>query len=148
MNLRSAAASLACSFVVLGSVMLAGCGSHEEECKEICRSFITTCEWNAWSHVSQCTQGCVEDMYRRDDADEVFDCYRTAIAAPRRAAAQVTVQRALDAGLFAKAQDLNEFNIEEAIDKAIAHGTCDPFAAVQCKVQALKQPPTGIFIRP
>lgn len=128
--------------------MLLGCASHDEECEEICRSFITTCEWNAWSHVSQCTQGCVEDMYRRDDAEEIFDCYRAAIAPPTREAAQVTVQRALDAGLFSKAQDLSEFDFELAVEDAIVSGTCDPFAAVQCKVQALKVPPTGIFITP
>ena len=135
-------------FGLLIVALLSGCASHDEECEEICRSFITTCEWNAWSHVSQCTQGCVEDMYRRDDADEVFDCYRAAIAPPSRDDAQITVQKALDAGLFAKAQDLNEFDLEVAVDEAIASGTCDPFAAVQCKVQAIKVPPTGLFITP
>ena len=128
--------------------LLPACESHRDECEEICRTFISTCEWNAWSHVSQCTQGCVEDMYRRNDADEVFDCYRAAIAPPSREDARATVQQALDAGLFAKAQDLNEFVFEVAVDEAIAHGTCDPFAAVQCKVQALKAPPTGLFIAP
>ncbi len=125
---------------------LSGCQSNREECEEVCRTFISTCDWNAWSTVSQCTQGCVDDMYRRDDAQEVFDCYRAAIAPPSREQAAITVQRAVDAGLFSKDQEVGLFDLDAAIDAAIEHGTCDPFAAVQCKVQALKQPPTGLFI--
>ena len=140
---------LVCALLaVLLSGALGGCDSPRDECEQICRSFIQTCEWNAWGYVSQCTQGCVEDMYRRDDADEIFTCYRAAVAAPTREEASETVQRALDAGLFSKDVAVGQFNLEEAIDSAVENGTCDPFAAVQCKVEALKAPPSGLFIQP
>jgi len=132
---------------LLGSA-LPGCDSQRGECEQICRTFITTCEWNAWSYVSQCTQGCVEDMYRRDDAEEIFACYRSAVAAPSREEATATVERALAAGLFSKDLEVGEFNLEVAIDSAIENGTCDAFAAVQCKVEALKARPSGLFIQP
>ena len=137
-----------CLIAVLLSGTLGGCDSPRDECEQICRSFIQTCEWNAWGYVSQCTQGCVEDMYRRDDAEEIFACYRSAVAAPTRQEAGETVQRALDAGLFSKDLAVGQFNLEESIARAIEHGTCDPFAAVQCKVDALKATPSGLFIQP
>ncbi|MBJ93634.1 MAG: hypothetical protein CMP23_04080 [Rickettsiales bacterium] len=130
----------------LGLVPLTGCESHRSECEDICRSFVNTCEWNAWTHVSQCTQGCVEDMYRRHDVDEVFACYRRAVAAPAREEARQVVERALDAGLFSKSQEIGEFDLEAEVDRAVEAGTCDPFAAVQCKVQALKTEPAGLLI--
>jgi len=87
-------------------------------------------------------------MYRRDDAEEIFSCYRAAVAAPSREEAAATVERALAAGLFSRELELGEFNLEVAVDSAIENGTCDAFAAVQCKVQALKAPPSGLFIQP
>lgn len=141
----SAVGALGLALLLLGPL---GCDSNRGDCEAICRTFINTCEWTAWSHVSQCTQGCVEDMYRRDDVAEIFACYRAATAEPSRQDAEATVQRALDAGLFAKAQELGSFDLQVAIDAAIQHGTCDAFAVVQCKVQALKAPPSGLFIQP
>ena len=127
-------------------LLIPACTTHSEHCETLCKRFVNDCQFSAWSNVSQCTQGCVDDMYRRDDAQEVFDCYRAAIAPPSREQAAITVQRAVDAGLFSKDQEVGLFDLDAAIDAAIEHGTCDPFAAVQCKVQALKQPPTGLFI--
>lgn len=145
MSRPSVAHALGVALLLMGSL---GCDSNRADCEGICRTFISTCEWTAWSHVSQCTQGCVEDMYRRDDTDDIFACYRSAAAAPSREEAEATVQRAVDAGLFAKDQELGAFVLEEVIDAAVEHGTCDAFAAVQCKVQALKAPPSGLFIQP
>ena len=33
-------------------VGLSACQSNRDECEEVCRTFISTCDWNAWSNLT------------------------------------------------------------------------------------------------
>ena len=134
--------TLAAALVLLA---LAGCSDTEQECEAICARFIDECGFTAWSGVEQCTAGCVEDMYRRDDGDSVFACYHAAVDAPDRAVAEARVDRAIEAGLF-DAPSMVPFDKEGAIDEAVAVGTCDLFAVIQCKVEAVQVPVSGALL--
>ncbi len=127
---------------------LVACNPTSQRCEAVCTKFVLGCGWNAWTSVEQCRQGCVEDMYRRDDANEVLDCYVAASDAPAEETAASWVDRAYGAGVFDAKVAAGTYSREEAVEEAIAFGTCDVFAAVQCKVDAVIRPPRGLFIAP
>lgn len=124
----------------------AGCNPHATECEAICRKFVSGCEFSAWSSVTQCQDGCMEDMYRRSDADEVLACYTAAVEEPARASVETQLDRALAHGFFADEVAAGTFDREAKVTEGIAAGTCDLFAVVQCKVDAVQEPPTGLFL--
>ena len=126
----------------LGLMALAGCSDVPERCETICYRFVDDCGFTAWSGVEQCTAGCLEDMYRRTDADDVLDCYQAAVDPPTREQAEIRVDRALEAGLLGEVSFV-PFDREATIDQAVASGTCDMFAVVQCKVDAVQVPASG-----
>lgn len=129
------------AFLVLLALLMSGCVTNGAECERICGRFVSDCGFNAWGSVEQCRIGCVEDLYRRTDAEAVIACYDAAVDAPTEELAGVTVDRATEAGLFADAQAAGTFDRATAITEAIGHGTCDTFAVVQCKVDAVQVRP-------
>lgn len=124
-----------------------GCGSDAEGCESICRRFVDECGFSAWQTVEQCAAGCVEDLYRRDDKDRVLECYHAAVDAPTREQAEVAVDAAIEAGLFSQPH-IGPFDREAAVQEAVAAGTCDVFAVVQCKVDSIQVPVSGTLIGP
>jgi len=126
--------------------LLTGCVTNGAECERICTRFVTDCGFNAWGSVEQCRVGCVEDLYRRDDAAEVIACYDAAVDAPTTEQAAAVLDRATDAGLFSEQQAAGTFDRDVAIQDAVGHGTCDPFAVVQCKVEAVQVRPTAPLV--
>jgi hypothetical protein len=138
---RLAARLLACSLLACALLASLGCKSTQPECEAICERFVTECGWTAWPTVESCTAGCVDDLYRRKDADEVLACYHAAADPPSHQAAEARVLQAEEAGLFSRAQAAGTYDREAAILDAIEHGTCDPFAAVDCKVGSVLQRP-------
>ncbi len=121
--------------------LLAGCNPHADECESICRQFVVGCEFTAWPTAEQCRAGCEEDMYRRDDAADVFACYEAAVAPPSRIEAGARVDAAVDRGFFAEEIAAGTWDREATIDAAVEAGTCDLFAVVQCKVEAVQVRP-------
>jgi len=107
---------------------------------------VSGCEFSAWSSVTQCTDGCIEDMYRRDDATEVLACYAAAVDEPPRAEVEATLEVALAHGFFADEVAAGTFDREARVTAGIAAGTCDLFAVVQCKVDAVQEAPAGLFL--
>ena len=55
-------------------LMLGGCGPASD-CKDVCRSLMTDCDWVAWNSVEQCARGCDDELFRHPQREEVFDCY-------------------------------------------------------------------------
>ncbi|GEM_PF-1810457 len=131
---------------VLAALLLPGCVTNGAECERICGRFVNDCGFNAWNSVEQCRVGCVEDLYRRTDAAEVIACYDAAVDAPSEEEAGALVDRAVDAGLFSEQQAAGTFVRATAVQEAIGHGTCDPFAVVQCKVEAVKVRPDAPLV--
>ncbi len=125
--------------------VLAGCSDVPDQCEAICSRFLNECGFVAWSGVEQCAAGCVEDMYRRDDTDQVFACYHAAVDPPTTAEAEARVDRAIEAGLFDQ-PSVVPFDKQAVIDEAIDSGTCDLFAVVQCKVDAVQVPAPGALL--
>jgi hypothetical protein len=123
-----------------------GCNPHADACDSICRRFVAGCDFSAWSSVQQCTDGCVEDMYRRDDVEEVLACYEAAVDAPTRAQVEATIDRALEHGFFVDEVAAGTFDRNARVTAGIEAGTCDLFAVVQCKVDAVQKPPSGLFL--
>ena len=132
--------------LLLMACLGSGCVTNGAECERICARFVTECGFNAWTSVEQCRVGCVEDLYRRDDADEVLACYDAAIDVPTSDQAGALVDRAAAAGLFAEQVAAGTFDRAAAVQEAIVHGTCDPFAVVQCKVEAVQVRPDAPLV--
>jgi len=107
---------------------------------------VSGCEFTAWTSVEQCKTGCLEDMYRRADVDEVLACYEAALDPPTRAQAEARVDEAVEHGFFEREVATGTFDRDAWVDRAIEDGTCDVFAVVQCKVDAVQVAPTGPFI--
>lgn len=131
--------------LLLGALALAGCDRIPEGCEAICSRFVVECGFTAWSGVEQCAAGCVEDLYRRDDAEEVLACYHAAVDVPSRTEAEARVDRAIEAGLFDQPSVI-PFDKEAVIDGAVDSGTCDLFAVIQCKVVAVQVPASGTLL--
>jgi len=134
--------------VGLGLAFFSGCSPHEKRCEEVCLQFVNDCGWTAWENLAQCQVGCVDDTYRRDDANELLDCYSSAAAVPSLEEAAAAVERAVEAGFFSVEQASGTFDREAATTLAVEQGTCDAFALVQCRADAVKRRPTGAFIQP
>jgi len=128
-----------CLIVLL--LLLAGCETTSSKCEDVCEQFVTDCGFSGWPTVTACRAGCVEDLYRRDDVDEVLACYRAAVAPPTPAEAQERVDEAVAEGLFDRAIVAGTFDLEATVQEAIEWGTCDAFAVVQCKVDAVTKRP-------
>lgn len=120
---------------------LGACSSSSARCESLCTQLVDECGYSAWTSVDQCRSGCVDDMYRRSDADEVLGCYEEALAVPSREEAATRVNRARQAGLFDRAVENGTWDEEAEIDRAIDLGTCDLFSFVQCKVEAVQATP-------
>ncbi len=118
---------------------LAGCGSGDSgpRCDQVCRKFVNICEWPAWTSVEQCKRGCLDDMYRRSDAQEVLDCYAAAADAPSPDTVELTLDQALAQGVYDVAIAQGTFERGRAAAQLTEQMTCDPFAAVQCKTAAV-----------
>lgn len=118
---------------------LLGCGSGDNgpRCEQVCRKFVTVCEWPAWTTVDQCKRGCVDDMYRRSDSAEVLDCYATAADAPSPEQAEATLDEAIARGVYDVAIAQGTFDRATATAQVTEQMTCDPFAAVQCKTASV-----------
>jgi hypothetical protein len=128
------------------ALLLSACSQVRPECELVCRKFVTVCEFPAWSTVEQCTQGCVDDMYRRDDWQVVLDCYARAADPPTEDEAAAWVDAALAAGRWAQQVAAGSFDRPAALDLARDSLTCDAFAVVQCKVDSVLDPPSGTLI--
>lgn len=128
-------------FVLITVVLLlAGCQSTARRCESVCTEFMTTCGWTAWADVDSCKAGCEDDLYRRSDADEVLDCYEAAVAQMPREQAEDVIDQALLEGIFSTQEAANTFNYIREVERFQEASTCDLFATVQCKVQAVQQP--------
>ncbi len=123
--------------VLLAALIGCGSGDNGPRCEQICRKFVNVCEWPAWTSVEQCKQGCLDDMYRRSDAAEVLNCYAAAADPPTQEVVQASVDEALARGVYGVAISQGTFNREQAELRALEQMTCDPFAAVQCKTEAV-----------
>jgi len=134
--------------VGLSAVLFSGCSPTEKRCEEVCLQFVSDCGWTAWENLAQCQVGCVDDTYRRDDADELLDCYAKAASTPSLEESAALVDQAIEAGVFAIEQASGAFDRDAAITAAVEQGTCDAFAVVQCRADAVKHRPTGAFIKP
>jgi len=141
------AAFLRFAAVAVALVSVAGCNPNAKECEAICRRFVSGCGFGAWSSVEQCQSGCVEDMYRRTDVDAVMACYEAAVDAPTREQAEAKVDAAIDGGFFGLQVADGTFDRESLVVGAIESGTCDVFAVIQCKVEAVQERPSGPFIQ-
>ena len=142
MNVRALALA---SFALLLS-LAAGCNPSQSGCESICRQLITGCEFTAWSSAEQCQAGCVEDMYRRSDAEDVLACYQAAIDPISRAEAEDRVDRALEKGALGGLTLSDGIDREAVIQQTLEASSCDVFAVVQCKVEAVQVAPSGLFI--
>lgn len=125
--------------IIVLIALLAGCGGGDNgpRCEQVCRKFVNVCEWPAWTSVEQCKRGCLEDMYRRNDADAVLDCYAAAADPPTTEAVEAAVDEAIARGVYATGISQGTFDRAAAISQTTEQMTCDPFAAVQCKTDAV-----------
>ncbi len=130
-----------CTFALLG-----GCNPWATRCETLCSSLIDECGFGAWSSTEQCRSGCIEDMYRRADAKDLFTCYESAVAAPDDAEAAQRVARAQAAGLFDSAIAAGTWDEAAEVTRAKTLGTCDLFAFVQCKVEAVQVVPEAPLV--
>ena len=120
------------------AISLVGCNPWSSRCEELCTRLVDECDFGAWSSAEQCRMGCVDDMYRRHDAEELLACYETAIEAPSEDVARQRVLRAQQAGLFDEQVASGTFDETIEVQRAIEFGTCDVFEFVQCKVDAVQ----------
>jgi hypothetical protein len=132
--------------LVLVALALTGCNSWSSRCETLCTSLFNDCSLEAWSSIEQCRLGCVEDMYRRDDASDIFTCYEAALAPPTLEAATARVNRAREAGLFESEIAAGTWDEEGEVQRALELGSCDLFAFVQCKVEAVQVVPTAPLV--
>lgn len=130
-----------CIFALLG-----GCNPWSTRCETLCSSLIDDCGFGAWSSTEQCRSGCIEDMYRRSDAKDLFACYESAVAEPDAAEAAQRVARAQKAGLFDEAIAAGTWDEASELTRATALGTCDLFSFVQCKVEAVQVVPKAPLV--
>jgi hypothetical protein len=85
-------------------------------------------------------------MYRRSDAKDLFACYESAVAAPNDEEAARRVTRAQAAGLFDSAIAEGTWDEAAEVTRAKDLGTCDLFAFVQCKVEAVQVVPQAPLV--
>ncbi len=118
--------------------LLAGCGrTNRAQCQALCSKFVNTCGWPAWTSVEQCQQGCLDDLYRRDDAEDLLACYNAAADPPSAEEAGELVDAAVERGVYDAQILQGTFDRTTAIERMTDQMTCDPFAAVQCKTEAV-----------
>ena len=132
---------LRCLVLVLLALGLAGCNTWSDRCESLCGRLVDECGFTAWSSSEQCRVGCVDDMYRRHDAAELLACYEAAIDPPDSETAEQRVRRAREGGLFDDAISAGSFDEAAEVQRAVELGTCDAFAFVQCKVEAVQVAP-------
>jgi len=118
-------------------VMGLGCQPNRNECQALCSKLVNTCGWPAWTSVDQCREGCLDDLYRRDDSEELIACYNEAADPPTIEAANARVDLAVAQGVFDAQIAQGTFTRESAMAQMTEKMTCDPFAAVQCKTEAV-----------
>jgi hypothetical protein len=134
------------SLLLLALALFCGCNPWSNRCETLCSGLMDTCSFGAWSSVEQCRMGCVDDMYRRSDASELFACYESAIAAPSPGEASQRVARARAAGLFDATIAAGTWDEETEVTRALELGTCDLFAFGQCKVDAVQVVPEAPLV--
>lgn len=117
-------------------VLVMACNGRRADCESICTQLMEgPCEIGAWTSKAQCVQGCLDDLYRRDDADEILTCYQGAIDGPTTAEAEALIDRAIEARLF-EAQVLSG-TFDRAFEvEALDRRTCDVFSLIECKTRA------------
>jgi len=140
-----AAVGLALTIAALAGVP--GCSGLRASCEEVCSRFVGDCHWTAWANVEQCARGCIEDMYRRDDADAVLDCYERAADPMPRDEAEAAVDRAVEAGFWREEREDGTWDRTATVEAAMESSRCSPFEAVQCKVDAVLVEPKTALLR-
>ena len=138
--------SLAFLLLLLLATAGSGCDRWSSRCETLCVRLVNECSFSAWSSTEQCRLGCVDDMYRREDAGELLACYEAAVEPISRAEAAELVDRAFQAGFLTRPIDDQPVDIEAEIERAMAFGTCDAFSFVQCKVEAVQVAPSTPLI--
>lgn len=117
-------------------VLLAGCATAASKCEDLCVRLVDDCAFTAWPSVESCRVGCMDDLYRRDDVDDVLGCYHAALDGPTEAVAEAKVTEALDAGYWAAEVEAGTFDRPARVQQVRADGRCDPFAVVQCRIDS------------
>ena len=117
-------------------LVLVGCVAHRNDCETLCRRMVDPieeggCGLRAWKTQVQCVQGCVDDLYRRDDADTILACYWGALDGVSREKAEVAVDAAVEEGLIGA--ELRGDTVDEVMGRR-----CDLFEIVQCKTEATR----------
>lgn len=123
--------------LVVVLLALAGCTPNRSQCDALCSKLVNTCEWPAWTSADQCADGCIDDLYRRDDADDLIACYNAAADAPSAELAGARVDLAVEQGVYDSQIAQGTYDRPGAIVQMTERMTCDPFAAVQCKTDAV-----------
>ncbi len=125
--------------LLLFCVLLSACTGTERQCEQLCQKMVGTCAWQAWSSVEVCTQGCLDDLYRREDSAEIVACYDAAVEPMTRDAAEAAVTDALNAGLLA--DDSPDFSFLGEVQRLQDGSACDAFAVIRCKQGAAPSRP-------
>ncbi len=133
--------------LLLGLALVAGCSPHRNQCQALCSKMVNTCGWPAWTSVDQCREGCQDDLYRRDDADELIACYHAAADPPSPEEAGARVDLGIEQGVYDAQIAQGTFDRDTAIASLTERMTCDPFAAVQCKTNAVLVRPDLPLVR-
>lgn len=122
--------------VVILVSTIAGCATHEKPCRALCTQLVADpCNLPSWPTEEQCVRGCMDDLYRRDDAEEILACYQGAIDGPTRAQAEALVDRAIGEGLFEAESVAGTFDREFEIE-VLDRRSCDLFQMIDCKTRA------------
>lgn len=115
---------------------VAGCATHEKQCRALCTQLVADpCNLPSWPTEEQCVRGCMDDLYRRDDAEEILACYQGAIDGPTRAQAEALVDRAIGEGLFEAESVAGTFDREFEVE-VLDRRSCDLFQLIDCKTRA------------
>ncbi len=132
---------------LLAVLALSGCNPNRNTCHALCSKFVNTCGWPAWTSVDQCRQGCMDDLYRRDDGNELIACYNAAADPPSAEVAGARVDLAVEQGVYDLQILQGTFDRASAVADMTQKMTCDPFAAVQCKTEAVLVEPDLPLVR-
>ena len=61
--------------LILGA--LVGCGASSD-CRDLCSTLVLDCGMCTWNDISQCSQGCDDELFRHPVRDEAIECYLVA----------------------------------------------------------------------
>jgi hypothetical protein len=124
------------------ALLLSACDNHRDACTSLCHRMVDPvedggCALHAWKTHAQCVQGCIDDLYRRDDAETILACYQGALDGASRATAEDAVDTAIAERLFTGVGTTGGIDREETITDLMAR-RCDLFAIVRCKTEATR----------